>query len=163
MRFPRAVISTAAVGVALGGLSACTSPTSPKLKPPQTTSPPGSPSSSSSAKPPSLGQPPDPTGALPPTSGTLLISRSGTGSATFALPPAAVGHTKTTIRLSCVGSGSARLSDAKHNLIMEEGGCTPYAVYSAGPFTTTAARRSITLTINPASHWRIAIYQTKGA
>jgi len=65
------------------------------------------------------------------------------------------------IRLSCVGSGAARLTDAHHNLIMEEGGCTPYAVYSAGPFPTTQPRSAITLTIAAASRWRIAIYLTK--
>ena len=161
MKRPRALVWTA-VGVALVGLCACTaSASSPKVQSPQSTSPPGSPSPSSANGPTNAHQPPDPTGAIPPTSGTLLISRSGAGSTTFVLPSAAVGHTKTTIRLSCVGSGPARLTDANHNLIMEEGGCTPYAVYSAGPFTTTAARTSITLTLNPASHWRIAIYLTR--
>lgn len=88
----------------------------------------------------------------------MLLSRAGTGPATFELAASDLTHKKVTVRLSCVGEGKARVSDAAGRLFIGLGGCSSYAVYGAGPVAGRSSDRVLTLTVSAATRWRIAVY-----
>jgi hypothetical protein len=103
-------------------------------------------------------QPLDPTEGGAHPYGVAMTSRQGVGPATV---PVSWGHGRNgriTVRISCVGAGPARITDAGGGLVLGLAGCSQYAIYTAGPIPLKAADRSITLAVGNATRWRLAIY-----
>lgn len=103
-------------------------------------------------------QPLDPTeGGVHPY-GVAMTSRQGAGPATVPVTWGQARNGRITVRISCVGVGPARITDAGGGLVLGLAGCSQYAVYTAGPIPLKPADRSITLAIGTTTRWRLAVY-----
>ena len=76
----------------------------------------------------------------------------------IAVPAAAAGLTHVTVRSACLGPGAVTITDARERLIIGVAGCSPYAVYGAGPIRRSAADSALTLQIGSTTSWRLAVF-----
>jgi len=103
-------------------------------------------------------QPLDPTDGGVHPYGVAMTSRQGVGPATVPVTWSHGRNGRITVRISCVGAGPARITDAGGGLVLGLAGCSQYAIYTAGPIPLKASDRSITLAVGTATRWRLAIY-----
>ncbi len=103
-------------------------------------------------------QPLDPTDGGVHPYGVAMTSREGVGPATVPVTWSHGRNGRITVRISCVGAGPARITDAGGGLVLGLAGCSQYAIYTAGPIPLKASDRSITLAVGTATRWRLAIY-----
>jgi hypothetical protein len=100
----------------------------------------------------------DPQSAAPVALGSVILSRAGTGPVDFALGASSSGKEQLAIRLSCFGAGTATLTDKAGRLIVRLDGCTPFAVYGAGPVANAAKYQVMRLAVQQGTRWRIAVF-----
>ena len=138
-------------------LAACTSGPPARSAPP-VTSPSFSPTFPT---PPTLapspgGPSPIPTLTGPP--GTLLVRTEGTGPSTVTLAKAPRLGSRLTVRFTCVGAGTTKVSDHTGGLIEATGGCTRGVVYSSAWSSTGRDGKTITVTVLPGTRWAIDVW-----
>ena len=149
--------SAALVLAAAAALAGCTSssPASPAA--------PVSSPSSISALPTPPSQVPTPGGPSPiPTltgpPGTLLIRTEGVGSDLVTLARAPGVGSPLTVRLVCVGAGTARVSDHTGGLIEATSGCQRGVIFSSAWSSTRHDGRTIKITVMPGTRWAIDVW-----
>ncbi len=102
------------------------------------------------------GPSPIPTLTGPP--GTLLVRAEGTGTHVVWLSHAPALGSRLTVRLTCVGPGTARVTDHTGGLIEALGGCSPGVVYSSGWASTRHDGACITVTVLAGTRWAVDVW-----
>jgi len=102
--------------------------------------------------------PAEPASPVPALAGALLLQRNGRGPAVIALPAASTSTAHVIVRISCNGPGALTINDAAGRLVLHVAGCSPYAVYGAGPIKRSAADSALTLQIAALTSWRVAVF-----
>jgi hypothetical protein len=149
--------STALVLAAAVALVGCTS------SPPAPSGAPVPTPSSSSRLPTLPSQSPTPGGPSPiPTltgpPGTLLIRTEGVGPDIVTLAQAPAMGSPLTVRLVCVGAGTAKVSDHTGGLIEATSGCQRGVIYSSAWSSTRRDGKTITVTVLRGTRWALDVW-----
>jgi len=151
------LIRSAALVVAAAALAGCASSSpAPPAAPVATSS-----SISALPTPPSQaatsgGPTPIPTLTGPP--GTLLIRTEGVGPDLVTLAKAPDVGSPLTVRLVCVGAGTATVSDHTGGLIEATSGCQRGVIYSSAWSSTRHDDATIKVTVRPGTRWAIDVW-----
>ena len=102
------------------------------------------------------GPSPIPTLTGPP--GTLLVRTEGVGPDIVTLAQAPAVGSPLTVRLVCVGVGTARVSDHTGGLIEATSGCQRGVIYSSAWSSTRHDGKTITVTVLRGTRWAIDVW-----
>jgi hypothetical protein len=89
--------------------------------------------------------------------GSLLASGNGTGTGVVPARTARVGA-KLTLRLTCSGPGTVRVTDADGGLIMATGGCRQGVVFSSQWAATAHDRSFVRVQVASATSWAVEVW-----
>lgn len=92
----------------------------------------------------------------PAPPGKLLVARSGQGAQRIEVPLAKTGA-PITVRLICLGPGTAKVTDGSGGPVLDVAGCNATAAYTTG-FTGAKSDRAMRLTVQPSVAWRLLVW-----